>query len=329
MTFRAIPRLGLAHTPTPLWRHPALDALVGAETWVKRDDMSSGAAAGNKIRKLEYLLAEARSASADVVLTCGGVQSNHARATALMARGLGLDAMLFLRSEDPDNEPVVGNLFLDRLVGAEIRWLSRAQYAERDARLAQAADELRTAGRRPYVIPEGGSSPLGAMGYVHALSEVRQQLDLGLAGGPAPFDAIVHACGSGGTAAGCALGAAAFGVAREVIAIAVCDDRAYFEGRIGRLITDMRSLCGALPSPVPLTVHDAFKGPAYGVASPEQQAFIIDVARATGLILDPVYTGKGLFGLSRLSPRPRRVLFLHTGGLPGLLAQADTLLTRL
>jgi D-cysteine desulfhydrase len=332
MTFETIARLGLAHTPTPLWRHPALDALVGTEVWVKRDDMSSGAAAGNKIRKLEYLLAAARDARADVVLTCGGAQSNHARATALLARGLGMDAVLLLRSDEPANEPVVGNLFLDRLTGAEVRWVSRAEYAERDARLARAADELRAAGRTPYVIPEGGSNALGALGYVHAMSELRQQLELGLAGG-APFDAVVHACGSGGTAAGCALGASAFAVAARVIPIAVCDDRDYFAERIARVITDMRSLCAGLPPPVPVDVQDAFKGPAYGVASDEQLDFIVRVARETGLVLDPVYSGKALFGLARLvgentSERPRRVLFIHTGGLPGLLAQASTLLTR-
>jgi D-cysteine desulfhydrase len=332
MTFDTIGRLGLAHTPTPLWRHPALDALVGTEVWVKRDDMSSGAAAGNKIRKLEYLLAAARDARADVVLTCGGAQSNHARATALLARGLGMDAVLLLRSDDPAREPVIGNLFLDRLTGAEVRWVSRAEYAERDAHLARAADELRAAGRTPYVIPEGGSNALGALGYVHAMRELRQQLDLGLAGGT-PFDAVVHACGSGGTAAGCALGASAFAVAARVIAIAVCDDRDYFAERIARVISDMRSLCGGLPPPVPVDVQDAFKGPAYGVASDEQIDFIVRVARETGMVLDPVYSGKALFGLARLvgenrPERPRRVLFIHTGGLPGLLAQASTLLTR-
>jgi D-cysteine desulfhydrase len=326
VTLAGIPRIALAHTPTPLWRHPALDALVGGETWVKRDDMSSGAAAGNKIRKLEYLLAAARSERADLIITCGGVQSNHARAAALVARELGLDALLFLRSDEPAREPVVGNLFLDRLAGAEIRWLSRPEYAERDAHMAAAAGELRALGRRPYVIPEGGSNALGALGYVRALGEIRQQLDLGL-GGAGPYDAVVHACGSGGTAAGTALGAAAYGVAARVLPIAVCDDRAYFEQRITRLITDLRALCGELPAPVPFEVLDAFKGPAYGVASPEQRAFIVAVARATGLILDPVYTGKALYALSQLERRPRRVLFLHTGGLPGLLAQDEALFT--
>lgn len=333
MTFNAIARLALAHTPTPLWRQPALDAIVGAEVWVKRDDMNAGAAAGNKIRKLEYLLAAARDARADVVLTCGGAQSNHARATALLARSLGMEPVLLLRSEDPASEAVVGNLFLDRLAGADVRWLSSTEYAERDSLLARAADELRAAGRTPYVIPEGGSNALGALGYVHAMSELRQQLELGLGGGPAPFDAVVHACGSGGTAAGCALGASAFAVAARVLSIAVCDDRAYFAPRIARLITDMRSLCADLPPPVPVAVQDAFKGPAYGVASEEQLDFIVRVARATGLVFDPVYSGKALFGLARLiganpSDRLRRVLFIHTGGLPGLLAQASTLLTR-
>lgn len=321
MRLAEVPKLRFAHTPTPLWRHPALDALVGGETWVKRDDMNSGAAAGNKIRKLEYLLARAQREGADVVITCGGAQSNHARATAIMARALGMSALLMLRSEQPDREASCGNLFLDRLVGAELCWLTPGEYAERDARMEAVAGELRARGHRPFVIPEGGSNALGALGYVDAMGEISEQLALGLGGGPGAFDAVVHACGSGGTAAGTALGAALYGVAREVLAIAVCDDRGYFERRIASLVSDAQSSWPTLKAPVPWSVLDEYKGPGYGVASREQLQFLVRVARATGLVLDPVYSGKALFALSRLTSRPRRVLFLHTGGLPGLLAQ--------
>jgi D-cysteine desulfhydrase len=317
-------KLKLAHLPTPLWRHPALDALVGSAVWVKRDDMSEGAAAGNKIRKLEYLLGQASEQRAHAVITCGGLQSNHARATAILARQLDMDSLLLLRSASIGlPAPLLGNLFLDRLVGAEVRLITAEQYRDRTQLMATAARECEQRGRRAYVIPEGGSSGLGALGYVDAMGEVRAQLDAGEAGAPARFDAVVHACGSGGTAAGVALGNQIFGVADRVIAIAVCDDRAYFTEVTRRLIAEARSLLPEAPgAPCPLEIEDRFKGPGYGVPSDDQAAFIAEVARRTGLILDPVYTGKALYGLARLSPKPARVLFVHTGGLPGLLAQS-------
>ncbi|MBK7586665.1 MAG: D-cysteine desulfhydrase family protein [Myxococcales bacterium] len=317
-------KLSLCHLPTPLWRSDALDALVGTEIWVKRDDMTGGAEAGNKLRKLEYLMAEARENHASVVITCGGLQSNHARATAIVAARLGLGSCLFLRTSTPSVAPTpTGNLLLDRMVGADLRLISPADWLRRNELLAQAADELRARGERPYVIPEGGSNALGSLGYVDAMREVRTQLDLGLGGGPASFDAVAFACGSGGTAAGIVLGAALWNVAPRVLAMAVCDDRAYFESVIGRIAIEAQELVPESGKLAQLVVQDRDKGPGYAVASGEQRRFIIEVARRTGLLLDPVYTGKALFALSRLEPRPQRVLFIHTGGLPGLLAQAD------
>jgi D-cysteine desulfhydrase len=152
---------------------------------------------------------------------------------------------------------------------------------------------------------------------------VRAQLDAGLAGGLRAFDAVVHACGSGGTAAGTTLGARKYGIAPVTHAMAVCDDRAYFDAVIARIIGEMVKLDGSLDAHARPIVHDAWKGPAYGLPSAEQVAFIVEVARKTGLLLDPVYTGKALFGLSRLEDKPKRALFLHTGGIPGLLAQAE------
>jgi len=317
------PKLALAHCPTPLWRSDALDALVSTRVWVKRDDMTGGPEAGNKIRKLEYLLADAGLSGANVVITCGGIQSNHARATALLATSLGMRTVLMLRTSTPNAPlPLAGNVLLDRLAGAEIRLISPEEYTHRRELMAQVAEELAAAGERPYVIDEGGSSALGALGYFDAMREIRQQLDLGLGGGPDGFDAVVHACGSGGTAAGCVLGAAHFDVAPVVHAIAVCDDVAYFDGVVRRIVDDAKDL--AAPTEMAeLRIHDRYKGPAYAVASDEQRHFIVQVARKTGLVLDPVYTGKALFALSRLEEKPARALFLHTGGLPGLLAQGD------
>jgi D-cysteine desulfhydrase len=324
-----LPRLPLVHGPTPLVKRPALDAWLGVDLWIKRDDATGGAEAGNKLRKLEWLLADARARRADVIVTCGGIQSNHARSTALVCAALGLGCVLVLRASQTEGaeRALRGNFALDRLAGAQIRLISPAEYAQRAAVMESVAIELRDLGKRPYVIPEGGSNGLGALGYVECMREVRRQLDLHLAGSSAPFHAVVHACGSGGTAAGVSLGASQFAVAETVRAIAVCDDAAYFERVVAGIVHEARSWDSSLGSPAPLTIDEDSRGPAYAVASAEQRASIVRAARA-GVVLDPVYTGKALHGLwaaieRGAIPRGARVLFLHTGGLPGLLAQAD------
>jgi D-cysteine desulfhydrase len=315
-------RLSLANLPTPLDHYPALDALVGCEVWIKRDDATAGAEAGNKIRKLEFLMAEAVAQRADVVLTCGGLQSNHARATAVAARRLGMQPVLMLRGALPLPNPREGNLLLDELLGAEVLIVSPEEYAERDQRMRALADDYAARGRRPYVIPEGGSNGLGALGYVAAMAEVRAQLDADPSRLPATFDAVVHACGSGGTGAGVMLGAAHFGVAPRAIAMAVCDDRRYFEARIATIATEATRYFKQPLTRATLRVIDDFKGPAYAVPSADQVAFIRAAARAAGIVLDPVYSGKALFGLANMADKPERVLFVHTGGLPGLLAES-------
>lgn len=333
-------RLHLVFGPTPIVSRSALSKELGVDLWIKRDDATGGAEAGNKLRKLEFLFADALRKGARHVVTCGGIQSNHARATAIVAAQLGLGCTLLLRVTDgtevgPERDapkghlPTVGNVLLDRLVGAHLRLISPADYKDRTAYLAKVAADLELGGERAYVIPEGGSNGLGSLGYVDAMHEVRQQLDLGLAGG-APFDTIVHACGSGGTAAGVALGAAAHGVAPEVRAMAVCDDAAYFERIIATIIREARAHAPALGEPARVIVDDRAKGPRYGVMSPDQLEFLAFVARSSGVILDPVYTGKALFGLRAAVQRGEvrqgaRVLFLHTGGLPGLLADGKAL----
>ncbi len=318
-TTAALPsRLPISHTPTPLWHDARLDALVGCEVWVKRDDMTGGAEAGNKIRKLEFLLAEALASNATTVVTCGAAQSNHARATALVARHFGLDSALLLRSASPETEPDTGNLRLMRMCGAQIEFISPKQYTRRNELMMQTAARLRAVGQSPYVIPEGGSNGLGALGYVHMVHELREQQRLGLC--PEDFDTIICACGSGGTAAGTALGVGNVGGAQRVDAIAVCDDAAHFRGVTAAITAEARALVPALHEAAPLIIHDAYKGPAYGVMDDGQRAFLTEVARRSGLVLDPTYSGKALFGLMKMSGSSKRALFVHTGGLPGLLA---------
>lgn len=345
-------RLHFVHGPTPIERRPALDELVGgARVWVKRDDATGGPEAGNKVRKLEFLLQEAVARGAEVVITCGGLQSNHARATALLCARLGIRSVLYLRVPDPrravESLEHTGNVLLDRLAGAEICFITPEEYRERNAIMESARVELEREGVPAYVIPEGGSNGLGALGYVEAMREVRSQLDLGLCEDARSFDLVAHACGSGGTAAGVALGAARYGVAREAWTFCVCDDREYFERAIDRIASEARGYDSSLPplamlepqaatnavapdGSARLVIDDAAKGPAYAVMDENQKQFLVNVARKTGFVLDPVYTGKAMYGLAFAIQRGAidpnaRVLFIHTGGLPGLLAQGDEL----
>jgi D-cysteine desulfhydrase len=327
-----LPRLRLAHLPTPLVSPRRLAQVMGIDLWVKRDDATGGAETGNKVRKLEYLLADAQARGADTIVTCGGLQSNHARATALCAAALGMRAVLFLRTLDAERDAakvaLQGNVLLDRMVGAEIRLISPAEYRERARIMDEAARELAAGGARPYVVPEGGSNGLGSLGYVEAMAEVRRQLDLGLGGGKA-FDVVVHACGSGGTAAGVVLGAGRYEVAAEVRAMAVCDDAPTFEGVIERIIGEAVELDPRLRGAAArLVVDDGAKGPAYAVSTAAQRRRMVEATRLSGLVFDPVYTGKALAGLWDLvdsgALRGERVLFIHTGGLPGLLAQGES-----
>jgi D-cysteine desulfhydrase len=316
-------RIDLVHGPTPIVRRPVLDALVGAEIWIKRDDATGGAESGNKVRKLEYLFGDALEKKAKTILTCGGLQSNHARATALVSAQLGLRCVIFLRVADPKAAreaplPVAGNVLLDRLAGAEIRFVSPDEYRDRMAVMAHAAQTIDGA----YIIPEGGSNGLGSLGYVDAMREVQAQAEQ-------PFDVVAHACGSGGTAAGVAIGAALHGSAKHAWAFAVCDDRAYFERTVARIAEEARAIDPSLPDARPI-IDDRAKGPAYAVMNDEQKKFVVEVCRASGVVLDPVYTGKALYGVQQAVnrgdiPRGARVLFIHTGGLPGLLAQGEEL----
>ena len=319
-------RLALAVTPTPLEPLRRLGARLGVELLVKRDDLTGAALTGNKVRKLEFLLAEARELGADTAITCGGVQSNHCRATAIAARSLGLDSLLLLRVADPANPPPPdGNLLLDRLVGAEVRFVTPAQYAERKRLFVEVAAELRERGRKPYVIPEGGSNALGAWGYVRCVEEMARELPPGPA-------TIVYAAGSGGTGAGLVLGVKLLGLPWRVVGFNVCDDRDYFVREIGGIVEEAVRRW-SLPVELPgawrdgIEIVDGYVGEGYAKSRPDELRRIAEVAGTEGLFLDPVYTGKAFHGMaSELARDPRslgeRVVFVHTGGIFGLFPKA-------
>lgn len=316
------PRLSLANLPTriqPLERLPrALGGVAWPNLFVKRDDETGSDLTGNKVRKLEYLLAEAVACGADLILTCGGVQSNHCRATAVAARRLGLDSLLFLRGQDPGERD--GNLLLDAMVGAELRFITPEQYADRRAVMAAAAGEIRAQGRRPYVIPEGGSNALGSFGYVGMIEELRAQAG----GGALPWRHLVCAVGSGGTLAGLILGTKLCGVDLSIWGVNVCDSAAYFRSRALEIAEEFRArFLPHVPAPLltaeEISILEGYKGPAYAVPFAEELETIRLAARTEGLLLDPVYTGKAFHGMvAELGrgrfPQDEPVLFLHTGG---------------
>jgi len=321
-------RMALANLPTPIEHLERLSAdLGGPEIWVKRDDLTGMDLSGNKIRKLEYVARAALQQGANVLITCGAVQSNHARATVIVATRLGMKAHLVLRGDKP--AAVSGNYFLDRLYGAECSFITPEQYRDQRQQIMQElADGYTRAGRRPFVIPEGASDGLGAFGYAHAVAEIREQeKTMGV-----HFDAIVCAVGSGGTLAGLILGKEIEGWEAQVIGINICDDAAYFIRRVEEILAEVKSLY--LPDlkikTEMIRIIDGYAGDGYGKSRPEELQTIIRLARREALLLDPVYTGKAMHGLIHEITRGRfngmpRILFLHSGGLFGLLGVAESL----
>ncbi|MCA9672908.1 MAG: D-cysteine desulfhydrase family protein [Myxococcales bacterium] len=318
------PSLDLARLDTPLQPLERLSEQLGIETLVKRDDMTGVLLSGNKVRKLEFLLAAAVDAGARGVITCGGQQSNHARATALSAARLGLGCELLLRCTDPESPPTPSaNILLDRVAGAKIEWITKAQYAERDALMAERAAALEQQTGGPwYVVPEGGSNALGAWGYVRCLHELRAEL------GDQPAT-IVCAVGSGGTVAGLVAGCRIYDMPYRVVGFCVCDDRPTFQQRIAAILDEMASDydVDVATEPEGIEIIDAYVGDGYALSRDEELVSIIEVARLEGIVTDPVYTGKALYGLRQEIAKGKRfdgpLVFLHTGGIYGLLAKAQ------
>lgn len=322
MSVERIPRLRFGHFPTPIEPMPRLGGhLGGAALWVKRDDATGLAFGGNKVRKLEYLLAEAQANGARMLITTGAVQSNQCRQTAAAAARFGFDCRLVLGGDPPVHPS--GNLLLDALFGAEIRWSGGR---DRGAVLDEVFQEAWDQGRRPYKIVYGASSPVGAMGYVTAMGELAAQ--------STAFDRIIVASSSAGTQAGMLVGARRHGFGGRITGISVDQPAAKLRQEVARLANEsaaLLSMDGTL-TPDEVDVVDDYIGEGYAVLGAREKSATRLFARLEGLLLDPVYTAKAAAGMLDLIDRGQiareeRVLFWHTGGGPALFAYGDELLS--
>lgn len=321
------PSVELARLPTPLHLLERLSERLERSIYCKRDDLTGAALSGNKVRKLEFLLAAATDGGHGGLITCGGEQSNHARATALAAARLGMRCHLLLRTEDPEKPPASsGNILLDRLAGATIEWIDADTYAQGEKLLARRAKELSAEqGVSFYPIPEGGSNALGAWGYIRCAAELAEQL------GPVPAT-IVYPVGSGGTAAGLIAGCRLFDLPYRLVGFAVADERKTFQERIASILAELAETFehDVAVEAEGIEIIDDYVGRGYALSREEELRCIVDTARESGLVLDPVYSAKAMYGLLCELDRAGRnfgeqIVFLHTGGIFGLLPKADEL----
>lgn len=320
MNGSTLPRVKLAHLPTPIHPLPRLSTeLGGPQLWVKRDDMTGLAFGGNKIRKLEFLLAEAQAQNARTLITRGAIQSNHCRQTAAAAACQGLDCILVLTGNPP--QTTTGNTLLDQLLGAQIVW---TEDRDLDIAFQETFEQAYSDGRRPYLIPYGGSNPVGASAYSAAMAEFMEQ--------NTPIDRIVFATSSGGTQAGMIVGASLHGYTGKITGISISPPAIKIKPQIAALATETAAL---LNHPLEITadqveVNDSYLGGGYGVVSDLERNAIRLFAQQEGLLLDPVYTGRAAGGLIDLIRSgeigsEERVLFWHTGGTPALFAYTEEL----
>ncbi|MBD3626066.1 MAG: D-cysteine desulfhydrase family protein [Rhodobacteraceae bacterium] len=328
MKLEELPRLSLGFLPTPVEDLPRLSEDLGISLSVKRDDFTGFGGGGNKVRKLEFLMADAVARGVKVVITTGGHQSNHARMTAAAARKFGMKPILVLRGNKPGNWQ--GNLLLDHILGAEVDFLDPDAYFDLiNPRMQAHADAAEARGEKAYIIPLGGASALGAMGYVDAIRELSEQY--AAADRKVP-DYICAPVGSGGTLAGMSVGCSIYWPNTKVLGIAVTGTAVPFSERISVMANDAAELLGLEKrfSPEDIRIENDYVGPGYSIPSDEGNAAILQTGRAEGVLLDPVYTGKamaGIIGLARSGgiEKGSDVLFVHCGGTPALFPFSDQL----
>lgn len=315
LTAPPIPRVELANAPTPLLKLERLSRELDVELWVKRDDLTGLLETGNKIRKLEFLIGEALAQGADTLITCGTLQSNCCRAVAAVCARLGLRAVVALKGAAPAEYD--GNLLLDRLLGADVRYCTDAEWTKIDEVLGDLAARERAAGRTPYVIPESGATVVGALGYLACGQEIAQQIRHG-----APeFDTIAITAFSGGSQAGLLMAAQLTGLRARVVSVPIAWEAARVQAYVASVIDRARGRWSlAVEVPREITVLDGYQGSGREQVRREELEVVLHVARQEGILLDPVYTAKAFLGLlDRLRRDPgglgRRVCFIHTGGV--------------
>ena len=313
-----LPRVSLGVFPTPFYKLENISAKYGKNIWIKRDDMCGVALGGNKVRKLEFLLADARAQGCDTVFTTGGAQSNHAMLTAACAARLGMKCILILKKRGVTERK--GNLVLDDIYGADVRFMDTDSYDDIYAEMHRVGEELAKEGHKSYYIPVGGSNPLGAVGYVNGVREFTvQALAAGIRIGH-----IVSATGSGGTTAGLLLGAKLFQPGVKVTGMGVDDDP--FE----EIVPDLAAQAAGILECSFEREQDDFEmvyhmGQGYAIPNAEDTPYIEELARMEGILLDPVYTGKAWAGMLKLLKEgyfgdEDNIVFVHTGGAAALFA---------
>jgi D-cysteine desulfhydrase len=317
-------KIDLACTPTPLQFLSRASEKWGRghRLWVKRDDMTGSVLSGNKVRKLEFIAAHALDNGYDTLITAGGIQSNHCRATAFVGAQLGLGVHLILRGREPDESD--GNYLLDQLAGAQIScYPSRQISNEGEAIFAHWQEHYKSLGRKALIVPIGGSDEIGVWGYIAACEELLSDFH----GAGIERAHIVTATGSGGTQTGLTLGAQIHQLPATVWGINVCDDEQYF---LDKIATDTAAWASRYPGVPQVSVEprviDGYVGQGYGIASPEVFDLIAELSRLEGIVLDPVYTGKAFAAMLTELAEGRfdncvDIVFLHTGGLYGVFPQ--------
>ncbi len=311
-----IQRVRFAHLPTPVEELPRLSAVMGGpRLLVKRDDQTGLAFGGNKTRKLEFLVAEAKAQGAETLISAGAFQSNHCRQTAAAAAKFGLSCVLVLTGEEPAT--VSANLLLDGILGARI--VHVLDRKDREQVLQETFDRELAAGHRPYLVPYGGSSPTGVLGYAFAMDEFIKQ-DTGA-------DWIVFATSSGGTHAGLVLGQRAFGYSGKVLGISIDESAGWLKERVSSLASAASDSLGEHIEfgEADVAANDDYCHAGYGVVTGQEREAVRLFATTEGLLLDPVYTGRAAAGLldlirKRTFKPAETVLFWHTGGQPALFA---------
>ncbi|PWJ96164.1 D-cysteine desulfhydrase [Oceanotoga teriensis] len=318
-------KFNFANLPTKIELLSRFSELVGKNIYFKRDDQTGTEFSGNKVRKLEYLIKFAIDKGYDSLITCGGIQSNHARATAAIAARIGLKCHLVLRGDE--NSSLDGNLLLDNLFDADIKFINSEEYSHsRNEIMENITLKLKNKGEKCFIIPEGASEKIGNLGYINCLFEiVEQEKNMNI-----QFDNIITAVGSGGTYSGLYLGHKIKGIKNRVIGINVCNNREYFLNKIYDISNQTKEYfdLDLTLKREDINIIDGYVGKGYALSSEYEIDFIKKISKLEGIVLDPVYTVKAMYGLYKEIKKgtfknSKNILFINTGGLFGIFPQKD------